>query len=283
MDLNTFKNWALSQGSVDKVQGSPNSELKGQCVSLINQGLYKMHGILAGAWGHAKTWADPNNPIRQYFDVVQTSKPGDIGIDTRGTYGHIWWYLDNAILEQNGAKALKVTVSPDRNASLILRRKGTPQSQGGGDMPTKVDTGLLRIIHSEMEGWDYEKTHRGDFDAQFLASWGGANLVDVIWEKWNKNAPFRNNRERNRKFYEQYAAIVGELGSRPTNAQYAEALEKLKVESDKVLKAQSEAEAARQLLLEEQAKKTQDSKDMDEASSNAKGLWGFILKLLNRK
>jgi len=271
MTLNEFSAWALSQGTVCKTDGT----FCGECVSLINQYLSKVHGINAGAWGHAKDWANTSNPIRQWFVPVNQSQAGDIGISGAvpgNPYGHIWIYQANTILEQNGRVARKVTISPDRNAVVILRPKaGMPQ---GGSMG-KVTTPLLRIIHSEMEGWDLDRTHRGEYDAAFNASWGGADLEAVIWEKWNKNGPFRAQRERNRKFYDQYASVIADLPNRPTKAQLDEALAKLAAEAKKVEKANAEAEAARKALLEEQANKSEDTELIEEGK-------GFFTKLLKR-
>lgn len=67
--------------------------------------------------------------------------------------------------------------------------------KGGGNMPTKVTKETLRMIHSEMEGWPFQEVHAGKFDAQFWASWGNADLEACMWEKWNKNGAYRNERE----------------------------------------------------------------------------------------
>lgn len=150
MNLNEFKNWALQQGSVGKATNLETGSFVGECVSLINQYLYKVYGISAGSWGHAKAWASPSNPIRQWFDPVTSSRPGDIGVDANGTYGHIWLYLDHQILEQNGRIAKTVTVSPDRNATVILRRKGG--SPEGGNMPTLADEKIIRSMFTQLLG-----------------------------------------------------------------------------------------------------------------------------------
>lgn len=120
-----FNAWALAQGTVCKTDGT----FCGECVSFINQYLSKVHNIQAGAWGHAKAWASPNHPIRQWFYPVSKSQAGDIGVSIAGEFGHIWKYRDNDIIEQNGRVARKVTISPDRNATVILRPKaGMPQA-----------------------------------------------------------------------------------------------------------------------------------------------------------
>ena len=73
MNLDQFRQWALSQGQVAKIQG----DYAGECVSLINQYLYRVYGITAGAWGHAKDWGT-SAPVLQYFDRVSNPQAGDI-------------------------------------------------------------------------------------------------------------------------------------------------------------------------------------------------------------
>lgn len=166
MTFPEFTNWALAQGSVDKIQGSPNSELKGECVSLINQYLSKVHGITAGAWGHARSWGNDNNPIRQWFYPVNKSQAGDIGVDMNGTYGHIWIYRDNDILEQNGRVARRVTISPDRNATVILRPKaGMPK---GVDMISRDQVkDIYRVFLGREAGNDEAQGWVGDWARAF--------------------------------------------------------------------------------------------------------------------
>jgi hypothetical protein len=159
MTFAEFTNWSLAQGTVCKTDGT----FCGECVSLINQYLSKVHGINAGAWGHAKDWANTSNPIRQWFTPVNQSQAGDIGISgavSGNPYGHIWIYRDKDILEQNGRVARKVTISPDRNALVILRPKaGMPQSQGVDMISRDQVKDLYRVFlgreagDNEAQGW----------------------------------------------------------------------------------------------------------------------------------
>ena len=135
------------------------------------------------------------------------------------------------------------------------------------DIVTKDE---LRIIHSELEGWSLQDTHQGKFDSQFAASWGGQPLRTVLWEKWNKNGAFRAARERNRIFYDTYAATIADLPNRPTKAQLDEALTKLAVEAQKV-------EAANAKLAEVQA---QAQNNPDTQLLNETGSW--LSKLVKR-
>lgn len=139
MNLDQFENWALQQGQVSKYT---DAAFPGQCVSLINQYLGRVYGIMAGAWGDAKDWAN-NGQVNQYFDHVSSPQAGDIGImgsNFGNGYGHIFIYLSpNTIIEQNGRVPLRVsTGSAYYSPIAILRRKGaTPE---GGTVSASQDT-----------------------------------------------------------------------------------------------------------------------------------------------
>lgn len=177
MTFPDFTNWALSQGSVGKATNLETGDFKGQCVSLINQYLYKVHGISAGSWGDAKVWANTNHPIRQWFTPVNQSQAGDIGISTSGVYGHIWIYRDKDILEQNGRRNKEVTISPDRNATVILRPKAgmpqPPKPQGVDMINADQVKDLYRVFlgreasQSEANSWvgDWAKAFYGIKDS----------------------------------------------------------------------------------------------------------------------
>lgn len=77
-------------------------------------------------------------------------------------------------------------------------------------MATKVTKETLRMIHSEMEGWPFQEVHAGKFDAQFMASWGGQDLEACMWEKWNKNGAYRNEREAALDFWRNKKAPLEE-------------------------------------------------------------------------
>lgn len=269
MTLNEFSAWALSQGTVCKTNG----EFCGECVSLINQYLSKVHGINAGAWGHAKDWANASNPIRQWFTPVNQSQPGDIGVSTAGQYGHIFIYTANGILEQNGRVPLRVTSSPDRNATVILRPKaGMPQAAQGGSMGV-VDRDLNRIIHSEMEGWDLDRTHKGEYDALFAAAWGGRDLGEMVLEKWGKNGAWRNRRQAALNFYDKYQSTIGELSSRPTKAELEAANAKIAEEAKKVEAANKKAEEALKQAQEGNPEKVQQANLLEAFVQMIKKLW----------
>jgi len=111
MNLAEFGSWALAQGSVANPQ--PDNWFKGQCVSLIQQYLYRVFGKPFKAYGNAKDWA--NNYPRDYFTKLSSSttlQKGDVlvyGANYGGGYGHIALIdASGNFFDQNGVKRLAV-------------------------------------------------------------------------------------------------------------------------------------------------------------------------------
>jgi len=295
--MDQFVNQAIGQGQVSKYTATGNTwkdgGYLGQCVSLINQYCWRVLGVPAAAWGNAKDWGTTdasgnltNANVRQYFDRVGSPQRGDIGVlgsNYGGGVGHIFIYLSpTTIIEQNGRSPLRITTgSAYANPIAILRRKGTP-AQGGSVGATKVTRETLRMIHSEMEGWPLVRTHNGEFDSQFWASWGGQDLEAVMWEKWNKNAPWRNRRQAALDFYDQYQASIGELKGRPSQEEWNKIKSEMEEANRKMAEATALADQRAKDLAEEQAKRTEDTKTLDQGASALQSFWAFIQSLLNR-
>lgn len=111
MTLAEFEAWGLKEKSV--ANPPPNNKYKGQCVSLIQQYLYKVFGKPFKAYGNAKDWA--NNYPKEYFTKLQagvTLKPGDVlvyGANYGGGYGHIGIIgAQGNFYDQNGVKKLAI-------------------------------------------------------------------------------------------------------------------------------------------------------------------------------
>lgn len=111
MNLKEFGDWALAQESV--ANPPPNNKYKGQCVSLIQQYLYRVFGIPFQAHGNAKDWA--YNIPDGFTKVSGIPQKGDIIVyganyPGSGGYGHIGFMDYNyKFFEQNGAKSLAVS------------------------------------------------------------------------------------------------------------------------------------------------------------------------------
>lgn len=111
MTLAEFEAWGLKEKSV--ANPPPNNKYKGQCVSLIQQYLYRVFDKPFKAYGNAKDWA--NNYPKEYFTKLQagvTLKPGDVlvyGANYGGGYGHIGIIgTQGNFYDQNGVKKLAI-------------------------------------------------------------------------------------------------------------------------------------------------------------------------------
>lgn len=127
MNLAEFGSWALAQKSV----ANPTvGTYKGQCVSLIQQYLYKVFGIAYKPRGNAKEWA--NNPLPEQLTKLSANtalQPGDIlvyGSNYGGGYGHIALIdVNMKFFDQNGTKKLAVAYknTPFSGYVCVLRPK----------------------------------------------------------------------------------------------------------------------------------------------------------------
>lgn len=171
-----FQNWAIDQGIVCKHENSGGG-ICGECVSLINQFCWRVLNVPAMAWGHAWAWGkkNPMNPyLEPYFDIVGSPQPWDIGVQDQAMagnpYGHIFIYIGNGqILEQNGAVAGRVSISPMRPATTILRRKGS--TPVGGDVEPLDQDRINRL-------WLQFLGHAPSQDD--INAWAGKKTWDLI-------------------------------------------------------------------------------------------------------
>jgi len=108
----------------------------------------------------------------------------------------------------------RATACPGGLDTDMIKRESTKLLNG--EEMSKVTIEVLRIVHSEMEGWPLKDTHEGKFDSQFMGSWGGTETNDFVYKKWVQNGKFRATRENWRIFYEKYGPQIDELMSRPT-------------------------------------------------------------------
>lgn len=121
MNLVEFEQWAISQGNI----GNPTAEesYKGECVSLVQQYLSKVHNVPFKARGNAKDWV---NIIIEGFNRYapdNTLKPGDIIVYDKGQYGHIAIITaDGKSLEQNKNGNGRITVEKVTSGYVMIHR-----------------------------------------------------------------------------------------------------------------------------------------------------------------
>lgn len=179
MNLKEFGDWALAQVSV--ANPPPNNKYKGQCVSLIQQYLYRVFGIPFQAHGNAKDWA--YNIPDGFTKVNGTPQKGDIIVyganyPGSGGYGHIGFMDYNyKFFEQNGAKSLAVSYRDTIPSGYIAILRPNDQSKLGLTnsrthifLPASVDTWRIyplnkqpvvgnecgKLLPSKFVGLDYD-------------------------------------------------------------------------------------------------------------------------------
>lgn len=124
-----------------------------------------------------------------------------------------------------------------------VRVNGMNYVTKGDEMITKDDVGLLRIGHSEIGGWDLNKTHAGEYDGLFLGAWQGKPVKDFIWAQWTAGAPYRDAKEALKRRVAELEAVVGGSKAEVATAQkaVAEANSKLEKETVKATEAGKKA------------------------------------------
>ena len=133
MNLKEFEKWALPQKQI----GNPTAEgsYKGECVSLCQQYLSKVHGIPFKARGNAKDWANITIEGFNKYAPDNTLLPGDIIVYDNGKYGHIALITVNGkMLEQNRNGNRIITVGNVRPGYIMIHR------------PAKIDLGVEQEV-----------------------------------------------------------------------------------------------------------------------------------------
>lgn len=138
---------------------------------------------------------------------------------------------------------------------------------GKEDMIKDGDGPLLAELNYKLKGWPAGSAN----PATELAAWKGRDWRQFLTEGLaERNNGYNQTLATKDAFYNKYSKIVGELESRPTKAQLDEVIAKLGAEASKVAKAeakaQEEAQKAKELgelLVEEKANKSEDTKLLD--------------------
>ena len=103
----------------------------------------------------------------QSFNVSAGQWIGEGGvIGIMGQTGYAFGRHLHLVLFKNGTRADPMSVLP----SNVL---GASTSQGESDMIRPEDAHIVRIISSEVKGWDFNAVHRGETDAREMAAWTG--------------------------------------------------------------------------------------------------------------
>lgn len=211
--LEEFRVWALQQGKVAKFD---DGQYAGECVSLINQYCYRVLDIPAKAWGHAKDWASNAAPLT-HFDKVSNVQRGDVLVypaTSGNAYGHIEIALGNGqALGQNRNFDYRVRQAEQLGGyTAILRKKGT-SSQGGGMQDTITDTHkyMMRVMNSEVKGWNFHEVHSGKLDDRELKAWRGKKISMFSQQAWDEGAGYRALKDKWKAAFDAQPGLLKQI------------------------------------------------------------------------
>lgn len=164
------------------------------------------------------------------------------------------------------------------NGKLVVERVIIPVSNSADeDMIKAGDEAQLRIVSSEVKGWDFGSVHNGSKDAVEMAAWKGKDYRKFIWEAWVEGQWYRDLKNKQADFYNTYINIIGDLSSRPTKAQLDEVNAKLAAEAEKVKKAEEALANAPKGGID---KATSDK--INETNNIVKQIWDFLTSIFKR-
>lgn len=179
MNLQEFGSWGLTQGSVANPE--PNNKYKGQCVSLIQQYLFKVFNKPFKAYGNAKDW-EAKYP-KEYFNKLANNnklQPGDVlvyGSNYGGGYGHIGLIdINGKYYDQNGIKKLAIGYrdKPFSGYVCILR----PKNQNALGVNSSYNVGQTYTLTTNVKVRDGAGTNARRKKKSELTTDGQKNALD---------------------------------------------------------------------------------------------------------
>lgn len=144
--------------------------------------------------------------------------------------------------------------------ALAAWNRAKARTKGEDDVIKKEDIGAIRIIMSEVEGWNGHWVHAGKYDDKII-SWVGKTWTEFINHAWNAQDTHRIHLEdklgsqgkvvaaANKQIATQKESIET-LSSRPTNAEYQAAIDATKAAQNALALAVEEAEALKKVEIE---------------------------------
>lgn len=74
---------------------------------------------------------------------------------------------------------------------------------------------LIRVISSEVKGWDRGKVHNGDYDAKEMAFWRGKSIADFSQSAWDEGAGYRKDKDKWKAAYDREPELKKQLAAKP--------------------------------------------------------------------
>lgn len=222
------------------VPGTSNANLgdpayAGQCVSYVRLYMEEVLGIKTAVWGNAVSyWTNPG--VLAHFDKVAQPQDGDIVVwgddvgNWTGPEGHIAIWYKGQLLNQNFGGSLRVTINNHFTQGLLgyLRPK-----DNGGDMEdiiTDKHVALIRVMSSEVKGWNRDEVHSGKFDDREMKAWKGKKLSHFSQQAWDEGGSYRDLKDKWKAAYDAQPGLLkkvdeleAQLKAIPANTTDAEA------------------------------------------------------------
>lgn len=97
--------------------------------------------------------------------------------------------------DENGTAGKQVSISANGCTYRFLHLSKINVTEGEviGDMITKEDVGPVRIVMSEVEGWNGEEIHSGKHDETIMGAWVGKKWTDFLWHCWSVQSTHRHH------------------------------------------------------------------------------------------
>lgn len=76
---------------------------------------------------------------------------------------------------------------------------------------TDVHRNLIRVISSEVKGWDKDKVHSGFYDEQELKFWKGQNISDFSQQAWNEGDWYRKDKDMWKAAWQREAGHLAKI------------------------------------------------------------------------
>lgn len=83
------------------------------------------------------------------------------------------------------------------------------------DPITDKHKNLIRIVSSEVRGWDRGQVHSGKFDKTEMAYWKGKSIADFIQQCWDVGAEYRVLKDKWQAAYDREPELQKRLAAKP--------------------------------------------------------------------
>ena len=219
------------------------------------------------------------------WSVVTDPQPGDLALRSFSSGGK--QYGDVCIVLQKLEGTYKFIGQNQKNVSLTVGHipstfygtQGTftkylRRNYEENDMITKDDVAPVRIVMSEVEGWNGNDIHSGKDDKLIMDAWVGHSWQEFIYHGWKVQGVHRQ------QLVDQIKSLnttIADLKTRPTQAQ----LDAVKAEVAAANAATAQAEADAQKAKDELAANT-DPNNVIITQKGWAALWDVITNFFKR-